>query len=89
MSSFLSKREYERNNAATRDERMAWWRDARYGMFVHYGLYSQIKRQEWVMALENYEVAEYEKYAETFQTKPGAAREWIQLAKDAGVKYAV
>jgi len=89
MSKYVSKREYERSNAATRDKRMAWWRDARFGMFVHYGLYSQVGRNEWVMALENYEVAEYEKLADSFQVKEGAAREWVELAYNSGMKYVV
>ena len=86
---FLSKSEYEASLAATRDERMNWWREARFGMFVHYGLYSVRGRMEWAMALENYDVADYEKYADQFAPKPGAAREWAALAKKAGCKYMV
>ena len=84
-----SKREYEEQIAKTRDERMKWWRNARFGMFVHYGLYSQLKRHEWAMAVENYPVSEYEKLADTFQPKPDAPREWAKLAKEAGMKYMV
>ena len=61
---FLSKSEYEAATAATRDQRMAWWRDARFGMFVHYGLYSVRGRMEWAMPLENYTVGDYEKFAD-------------------------
>ncbi len=86
---FLSKPEYEAAIAATRDERMAWWREARFGMFVHYGLYSVRGRMEWAMALENYDVAAYEKYAGLFAPKPGAPREWAALAKKAGCRYMV
>ena len=86
---YLSKSEYEAAVAATRDERMAWWREARFGMFVHYGLYSVRGRQEWAMAVENYDVAAYEKYADMFCPKPGAPREWAALAKKAGCKYMV
>jgi len=85
----LSKYEYERDTAATRDERMAWWRAARFGMFIHYGLYSQLGRNEWAMAFENFELDEYEKLADNFHVKEGAAREWAKLAKDAGMKYVV
>ncbi|MCL2407513.1 MAG: alpha-L-fucosidase [Defluviitaleaceae bacterium] len=85
----LSKREYERKIAATRDERMAWWRAARFGMFIHYGLYALEGRNEWLQALENYDGAEYEKLAEDFHVKPGACREWCALAVRAGMKYAV
>ena len=86
---FLSKREYEAAVAATRDERMKWWREARFGMFVHFGLYAVTGRQEWVMVNENYDVAEYEKLADRFLPKPGAPREWAKLAKAAGCKYMV
>jgi alpha-L-fucosidase len=68
---------------------MRWWREARFGMFVHYGLYSQVGRNEWVMTLENMPIPEYEKLAETFSPKPGAPREWAKLAKEAGMKYMV
>ena len=85
----LCRQEYEEHTAASRDERMRWWREARFGMFVHYGLYSTVGRNEWLMTYENVPVAEYEKLAERFQPKPGAAREWAALAKKAGMKYMV
>lgn len=86
---FLSKSEYEASIAATRDKRMQWWREARFGMFIHYGLYSILGRQEWVMANENITVPEYEQLADRFSPKPGAPREWAKLAKEAGCKYMV
>jgi alpha-L-fucosidase len=89
MSPKLSKKDYEQQTAATRDARMAWWREARFGMFVHFGLYSQLGRHEWAMPLENIPVKEYEKMAETFQPQPGAPRKWAALAKAAGMKYMV
>lgn len=89
MGKLLSLPEYEEAIAATRDERMGWWRSARFGMFVHYGLYAQIGRNEWVMSLENIPVDEYEKLADTFNPEPGAPRKWAKLAKAAGMKYVV
>jgi alpha-L-fucosidase len=89
MSIILSKPEYEENVAASRDRRMAWWREARFGMFVHFGLYSVLGRHEWAMAVENWPVADYEKLADKFLPKPGAPREWAALAKKAGMKYMV
>ena len=86
---FLSKSEYEASIAATRDERMKWWREARFGMFVHYGLFSVRGRHEWAMTIENYDVADYEKFADRFAPKTGAPREWAALAKKAGCKYMV
>jgi alpha-L-fucosidase len=85
----LSKPDYESQTAATRDARMQWWREARFGMFIHYGLYSLVGRNEWVMALENMPPAEYEKLAATFSPKAGAPREWARLARAAGMKYMV
>ncbi len=89
MTKLLSKPDYEKWTADTRDERMSWWREARFGMFVHYGLYSLVGRNEWVMSLENYPIHEYEKLAHQFMPAPGAPRAWAELAKKAGMKYMV
>ena len=85
----LSKPEYEAQIAQTRDARMKWWRDARFGMFIHYGLYSQLNAHEWAMFAENYEIGEYEKYAVSFGYQSGSARKWAQMASAAGMKYMV
>lgn len=74
---------------AERARRMKWWHDARFGMFVHWGLYAQLGRHEWVMNRERIPVKEYEKLAATFKPKPRPAREWAALAKRAGMKYMV
>ncbi|WP_105615322.1 alpha-L-fucosidase [Vallitalea okinawensis] len=87
--SVLCKADYEVKIAETRDERMQWWREARFGMFVHYGLYSELGRNEWVMALENYDVEQYKKLANSFCPREEAPREWAKLAKEAGMKYMV
>lgn len=89
MTKLLSKSEYEREIAATREERMAWWREARFGMFIHFGLYALQGRNEWAMAMESTPVEEYEKLADQFNPKPGAPRQWAALAKAAGMKYMV
>jgi alpha-L-fucosidase len=89
METILCKKEYEQQTADSRDRRMAWWREARFGMFIHFGLYSQIGRNEWAMTHENIPIPEYEKLAATFQPKPGAPRQWAALAKEAGMKYMV
>ena len=74
---------------ATRSERMKWWHDARFGMFVHWGLYSQLGQSEWAMNLDRIPIPEYEPLADSWHPKPGAAREWAALAKAAGMKYMV
>ena len=81
--------EYLQQTALSRPARMAWWHEARFGMFVHWGLYAQLGRHEWVMNRERIPVAEYEKLAETWQPKERPAREWARLAKQAGMKYMV
>jgi len=83
------KADYEQEVATSRDRRMQWWREARFGLFIHYGLYSQVGRNEWLMAWENVPVSEYEKLAETFRPEPGAPRAWAALAKAAGMRYMV
>ena len=75
--------------ASASEKRMKWWHEARYGMFIHYGLYSQLARGEWVMLDERIPVAEYEKLAPGFRPRKGAAAEWAALAKKAGMKYIV
>ena len=72
-----------------RARRMQWWHEARFGMFVHWGLYSQLGRHEWVMNRERIPVEEYEELADSWEVKPRPAREWARLAKKAGMKYMV
>src|SRR3984957_21137114 len=74
---------------ADRTRRMKWWHEARFGMFIHFGLYSVLGRHEWVMEEEGIPVAEYQQLARQFNPKPHAARAWAKLAKTAGMKYMV
>ncbi|MCL2361297.1 MAG: alpha-L-fucosidase [Defluviitaleaceae bacterium] len=85
----LSKPEYLEQLDSTRDQRIAWWREARFGMFVHIGLYSSLGRNEWAMAFENWPIEEYEKLADRFTVKEGSANAWAALAKESGMKYMV
>jgi alpha-L-fucosidase len=72
-----------------RARRMKWWHEARFGMFIHWGVYSVLARHEWVMENEGIPVAEYQEFAKQFRPKPNAARDWARLAKSAGQKYMV
>ncbi|HEV2289267.1 MAG TPA: alpha-L-fucosidase [Candidatus Acidoferrales bacterium] len=74
---------------ASRAARMAWWHAAKFGMFIHFGLYSVYGHHEWAMEEEGIPVAEYEQLARRFHPRPGFAREWARLAKRAGQKYMV
>ena len=66
-----------------------WFQDIRFGMFIHWGLYSLIGRGGWVMHWEKIPVAEYEKLVPQFNPVRFNAEEWVQLAADAGQKYMV
>lgn len=72
-----------------RARRMQWWHEARFGMFIHWGLYSVLGRHEWAMNRQRIPAAEYEKLADRFKPKPWPARQWAKLAKEAGQKYMV
>lgn len=65
------------------------WRDLKFGMFIHWGLYSMLGRGEWVMYNEQIDVDEYKKLAGKFTAENFCAENWASLAKDAGMKYMV
>ncbi len=82
-----------------RDARMKWWREARFGMFIHWGIYSipagvyQGRNigglGEWIQNRAKIPSAEYRKYAEQFNPTKFSADEFVKIAKDAGMKYIV
>lgn len=70
-------------------ERMAWWTEARFGMFIHWGLYAMPARHEWVKNAERLTNEDYQKYFDNFNPDLYNPREWAKTAKAAGMKYAV
>jgi alpha-L-fucosidase len=68
---------------------MRWWHEAKFGMFIHWGLYSVIGQHEWAMEAEGIPVAQYQQLAKHFAPKPHAARAWAKLARQTGQKYMV
>jgi alpha-L-fucosidase len=88
-----------KESKAERDARMNWWRAARFGMFIHWGVYAvpagEYKGQrfdhigEWIMLDGKIPVAEYRAYAQDFNPVKYDPEQWAQLAKDAGMKYIV
>src|SRR6266403_2001832 len=90
---------YADETPAQRDARMKWWREARFGMFIHWGVYSvpagtykgeQIRGiGEWIMNHGKIPVAEYHEYAKQFNPVKFNADEWVRTAKEAGMKYIV
>ena len=72
-----------------KETRMRWFCEARFGMFLHWGLYSIPARSAWVMLRERIAKAEYAKLAQKFNPKKFDADSWVKLAKEAGMKYMV
>jgi alpha-L-fucosidase len=70
-------------------ERMAWWTNDRFGMFIHWGLYALPARHEWVKNQERITNEDYQKYFDNFNPDLYNPREWAKMAKAAGMKYAV
>ena len=65
-------------------KRVSWFKEARFGIYVHFGLYSVLGRGEWTMYSERINPVEYAKVAEEFLPEPGCAKEWVETAKAAG-----
>jgi alpha-L-fucosidase len=90
---------YADETPAQRDARMKWWREARFGMFIHWGVYSvpagtykgkQVPSiGEWIMNRGKIPVAEYRAFAKQFNPVRYDADQWVRLAKEAGMKYIV
>lgn len=84
----------------SKEERMKWWREARFGMFIHFGVYAQMAGEyrghqqakggaEWIMNRMKVPVQEYRSIARQFNPVKFDADEWVKTAKDAGMKYIV
>lgn len=90
---------WEQECGATHNERMQWWRQAKFGMFIHWGLYCVPAgiyhgkpvphAGEWIMRWADIPVAEYADYAKQFDPTNFNADQWVKIAKDAGMKYIV
>lgn len=90
---------YANETPAQRDARMQWWREARFGMFIHWGVYAVPAGTyngkqvggigEWIMNHGKIPMAEYQAYARQFNPVKYNADEWVRLAKEAGMKYIV
>jgi len=86
-----------RTPAPSADRRMAWWRDARFGLFIHWGLYSVTEGEwggktgygEWVLSSAKIPLPEYEGLKAAFNPVKFDADAWVKLARDAGFKYIV
>ena len=91
--------DFSQETPAARDARMQWWRDARFGMFIHWGAYAvpagTYKGErvrgigEWIMSRGKIPIADYERFVRGFNPVKYDAEEWARIAKDAGMKYIV
>ena len=82
-----------------KEKRLEWFREAKYGLFIHWGLYAipagewngkrSLGLGEWVMFRSTVPVKEYERLATRFNPVKFNADEWVKLARDAGIKYIV
>ncbi len=68
-------------------EARKWFQDAKFGMFIHWGVYSVLEDGEWVMNNRKIPISEYEKLPPKFNPTKFDAAEWVSLAKNAGMKY--
>lgn len=91
---------YLQESAAEKQARMVWWDEAKFGMFIHWGLYAVLAGEyngtrtprynaEWIMDHLDIPVNEYEKLAAKFNPVQFDANEWVSLAKNAGMKYII
>ena len=97
---FLLAQSAYSQKALTKDQRMAWWREAKFGMFIHWGIYAQFAGvykgheqlrggAEWIMNRSKIPVAEYQEMAKSFNPVKYDPDAWVKMAKDAGMKYLI
>ncbi|MCB9208883.1 MAG: alpha-L-fucosidase [Ignavibacteriales bacterium] len=92
-------KDYLKETQSEKEVRMEWWKDAKFGMFIHWGVYSVPAGwykdkmvpgiSEWIMYSANIPVEEYEKYAADFNPVEYNPEKWVRIAKQAGMKYIV
>ncbi|TSA38431.1 MAG: hypothetical protein D4R64_03035 [Porphyromonadaceae bacterium] len=89
--------DYLKETKADKDARMEWWREARFGMFIHWGLYAvpagewkgQTNHAEWIRESAQIPLEEYDKFVGQFNPVKFNADDWVRMAKNAGMKYIV
>jgi alpha-L-fucosidase len=91
------KKESQAEEAVDKTERMAWWRDAKFGLFIHWGVYAvpageygdNTNYGEWIMYSAKIPSAEYKQYARQFNPVKYDPAAWVKAAKEAGMRYIV
>jgi alpha-L-fucosidase len=90
-------KDYLHETTAERDARMQWWRDARFGLFIHWGLYAipagewngKTDYAEWIRDQAQIPIETYDQFVKQFNPTKFNADEWVKMAKNAGMKYIV
>jgi alpha-L-fucosidase len=88
-------KDYLNESKSEYDARMKWWTEARFGLFIHWGLYAipagewkeKTEYGEWIRQTAQIPVEEYDKFVQKFNPVKFNAEEWVRMAKDAGMKY--
>ena len=80
---------WKQSSAQTKEQTLEWFQNAKFGMFIHWGAYAEIGRNEWARANYKMSVAEYQKYIDRFNPVRFNPDEWMELAQDAGMRYMV
>ena len=88
-SSVKSQKKLSLETTSQKEHRMQWWSEARFGMFIHWGLYSEGARHEWLKNRERLTTSQYQKYFDHFNPDHFNPKKWAREAKAAGMKYAV
>ncbi len=70
-------------------EDMQWWKDAKFGLFIHFGLYSVLGQGEWALFSQQMDIDEYAKLKDKFTVEKFSGKKWVDVAKQAGCKYMV
>ncbi len=71
---------------SVKDPKLRWFRESRFGMFIHFGLYALLERGEWVQYVENIPKGKYEPLMHRFNPSRFDADEWVDLAEEAGCR---
>lgn len=93
----INAQNFTRETKEEHNARMQWWRDARFGLFIHWGLYSipagewngAVNHAEWIRTTAQISLKEYDRFVDQFNPAKFNAEEWVKMAKDAGMKYIV
>ena len=86
---FVSRAHSTTDFEVTPESRANWLNEDKFGMFIHWGLYAEPARGEWVMCTEKIPIEKYKLLAAKFNPVKFDAKEWVRIAKDAGMKYIV